>query len=229
MEKTPFATLHTLSDTAKVHPAHPQILAAAALNNLTLTIPPNFEFGKTNKTPSYLSKFPLGKIPALETPSGFRITEANAIAYYLCESGPKKELLLGSTAEERATVLQWTSFTTAHLQASALELVRPILGIKAYDEKVHENGLRDFKRWMEYLEGCLAGRTWILEGKTLEDGLSLADLTVAQGLRLVLKFYLAEEERAKYPGIMAWWNRVLAVPEVEKVFGGNVLLQKKAE
>ena len=182
-------------------------------------------FGKTNKTPEFLEKFPLGKIPSFETPSGFRLTESNAIAYYLCESGPKKDQLLGDTPEERALVHQWVFFTSEHLNRTVLALVRPVLGIVPHDPKVEEESLKDLHGWMEYLNEYLKGRSWILPNR--ETGPSLADLVVAKGFRIGFKLYLDEVTRNTYPNIMEWWNRVLSVPEVEKVFGGNHLFQKK--
>lgn len=181
----------------------------------------------TNKTPEFLAKFPLGKIPALETSSGFTVTEANAIAYYVCENGPRSEQLLGRDKEEKALVQQFTFFTSEQLQRSVLNIVRPILGMMPHDAKVEEEAKQELTRWMEYLNGHLAEKEWMLPGRTGEDGLSYADLAVGQGLRLVLKVYLDEEERNMYPNVMKWWNRLLAVPEVEKAFDGNVLFEKK--
>ena len=180
---------------------------------------------KTNKTPEFLEKFPLGKIPSFETPSGFRLTEANAIAYYLCESGPKKDQLLGATPEERALVHQWVFFASEHLNRTILALVRPVLGIVPHDPRVEEEDLKDLRRWMEYLNGYLKGRHWILPKS--ETGPSLADLAVAKSLRIGFKWYLDEDARKGYPNIMEWWNGVLSVLEVEKAFGGNLLLEKK--
>lgn len=180
---------------------------------------------KTNKTPEFLKKFPLGKIPSFETPSGFRLTESNAIAYYLCESGPNKDQLLGATPEERALVHQWVFFANEHLIRTMLALVLPVLGIVPHDPKVEAESLKDLNRWMEYLNGYLKGRPWILPNR--ETGPSLADLVVATSLRLGFKLYLDEDARNSYPNIMEWWNKVLSVPEVEKAFGGNVLLEKK--
>jgi len=199
-------------------------MAAAALNGLELMLCPDFEMGKTNKSPEYLAKFPLGKIPALETSSGFTLTESSAIAYYMCDSGPRREQLLGTTPEERALVQQWVFFTTEQVIRSVSALVRPIVGVSPYDADVEKQNAGDLRRWLAYFEAYMAGRTWILPGGT---ALSLADLSVAHGLRMGLRHYIDEEERSKYPNIMQWWDRVLAVPEVNKAFGGNQLLQKK--
>jgi len=199
-------------------------MAVAALNGLELTISPDFEMGKTNKTPEYLAKFPLGKIPALETASGFMLYESSAITHYLCEVGPRREQLLGATPEERALVQQWVFFTTEQLYRTVMELVRPLLGFVPHDAAVEQRSREDLARWLAFLNEHLAGRTWFLPGGT---ALSLADISVAHGLRLGLKLCIDAEERGKYPNLMQWWDRVLAVPEVNTAFGGNEVLEKK--
>ena len=55
-----------------------QSLIIAKYNGVEITVPP-FEMGKDNKTPAFLAKSPMGKVPVLETPSGC-ICEAAAIA-----------------------------------------------------------------------------------------------------------------------------------------------------
>ena len=182
-------------------------------------------FGQTNKSPEFLKKFPLGKIPSFETSSGFHLTESNAIAYYLCESGPKKDQLLGNTPEERALVHQWVFFTSEHLNKTVGALVRPVVGLAPHDPKVEEESLKDLHHWMKYLNEYLQERSWILPNR--ETGPSLGDIAVAKSLRVGFRLYVDEDTRNSYPNIMKWWNRLLSVPEVEKAFGGNVLLEKK--
>jgi elongation factor 1-gamma len=187
---------------------------------------------KTNKTPEYLTKFPLGKIPSFETASGFNVTEAHAIAYFLAESGPKKDQLLGSTAEERALVQQWMSFNSEHLQATIMKLVRPMIGMP-YDAKVEEAALIELKRWLEYVEGQIKGRAWLLPASSESTGPSLADLSVGQALKTGFKFYLDAEMRDQwtkdYPGIITWWSRLIAIPEVDETYGAQQLLEKRKE
>jgi elongation factor 1-gamma len=55
-------------------------LIAAKYNNLKIEVPP-FEFGKSNRTPEFLKKFPLGKVPAFEG-KNVNICESNATAFY---------------------------------------------------------------------------------------------------------------------------------------------------
>jgi elongation factor 1-gamma len=200
-------------------------MAAAAINGLEVEIPAGFEMGKTNKTAEYLAKFPLGKIPSFESSTGYYLTESNAITYYLCDSGPKKNQLLGATPEEHALVHQWVFFTSEQLHKTVMALVYPVLGFVQHDAKLEAEKTEELHCWMKYIEAQLEGRTWLLPGD--RDGPSLADLSVAQGFRMGFLFSVDTEFRNGYPKIMDWWNRLLSIPEVEKNFAANTLLEKK--
>ena len=65
-----------------------------------MTVAKDFVFGETNKSPEFLKKFPLGKVPAFEGSDGVLLTESNAIAYYVAND----ELRGGSDAAARAQV-----------------------------------------------------------------------------------------------------------------------------
>ena len=59
-----------------------QILATSAFAGLSLDIAEGYTHHVDNKKPEFLSKFPHGKIPALETKDGFYLFEGSAIAGY---------------------------------------------------------------------------------------------------------------------------------------------------
>jgi hypothetical protein len=59
-----------------------QIKAAAALGGIILDAPESYVHMEDNKKPEFLSKFPHGKIPALETKDGFLLFEGVAISKY---------------------------------------------------------------------------------------------------------------------------------------------------
>lgn len=68
------------------YPNNPRVAKAAIAanyNNQQITMVPDFKMGETNKTPEFLAKFPLGRVPAFESTDGsFTLYESNAIAYY---------------------------------------------------------------------------------------------------------------------------------------------------
>ena len=59
-----------------------QIKSVAVLAGVTFDTPTNYVHFETNKTPEFTSKFPHGKVPALETPEGFLLIESTAIIRY---------------------------------------------------------------------------------------------------------------------------------------------------
>lgn len=67
------------------YPGNPRVFKAqiaALYNNTSISLIPDFEFGQTNKSADFLSKFPLGKVPAFEGVDGFSLYESAAIAFY---------------------------------------------------------------------------------------------------------------------------------------------------
>jgi elongation factor 1-gamma len=205
----PFATLYTT--TTFLHAKVTKTLAAAALNNLEIHIDPNFNYPTTNKTPEYLAKFPHGKIPALEIPSSFCLSEAGAIAYYVAESGPAKDQLLGRTSEERALVQMWISLADTDIFPSGSFVIQGRHGREVLDEFE-----RQFLRALERVEHHLgqADRVWLVR----DDEFSLADLSVAASLYWPLERMMDAEYREKFPRIMEWWDRLMAIEEVGKAF-----------
>merc|ERR1711877_107183 len=89
-------TLYTYPDNFRAQKA----LIAAKYSGAEVTVAKDFVFGETNKSPEFLKKFPLGKVPAFEGSDGLLLTESNAIAYYVAND----ELRGGSEAAVRAQV-----------------------------------------------------------------------------------------------------------------------------
>ncbi|OAF99044.1 uncharacterized protein CC84DRAFT_1223337 [Paraphaeosphaeria sporulosa] len=158
----PFGTLHTT--TTFLHARVTKILAAANLNGLDVQVEPNFQYGITNKTPAYLAKFPHGKIPAFETPTGFYLAEASAIAFYIADSGPLRDQLLGRTPEDRALVQMWVGFADSGLWVDGGAILGPMLGTVGYnaeDVAFHDTQfMRCLRRLEEHLAG--EGKVWLV-------------------------------------------------------------------
>jgi elongation factor 1-gamma len=220
----PFATLHTT--TAFVHARTTKIIAVANLSGLALTIPPNFVYGQTNKTPEYLSKFPHGKLPALETSEGFYLTESSAIAFYLAESGDKKEQLIGRTKEDRALVQMWVSLADTDFFPNSSPVMACVMGTEPHRPEVVNPKEEQFNRGLKRLELHLNqdGQQFLVR----KDEPSLADLCVAASLFWSLKLFMGPDYREGYPKILEWWERLMAIKEVGKGFGAPFQLCEKA-
>jgi elongation factor 1-gamma len=191
---------------------------------------PVVEPPKTTQSPSYLAKFPLGKVPALELypsadhPNGFYLTEVNAIVSYLCSISSTPARWLGRTTEEKAKVQQWMWFAHEHLHIGTLSpLINMKFGFQAYVVKREAEKDKNLSRWFAYLDEHLKSHKWLVDvtsengGKVL-DLPSLADVNLAAVLRLGFMKVVEEKERAKWPSLMAWWERVVSIPEVKDNF-----------
>ncbi|NXO80666.1 EF1G factor, partial [Sitta europaea] len=122
-----------------------------------LSGPPHFQFGHTNRSPQFLQKFPLGKVPAFEGDDGFCVFESNAIAYYV-----STEELRGRTPEAAAAVLQWVNFADSDVVPPASTWVFPTLGILHYNKQATEVAKEEVRRVLGVLDGHLRTRTFLV-------------------------------------------------------------------
>jgi len=203
-----------------LHPRVTAILAAANLNNLNIHVDTTFDFGTTNKTPAFRAKFPHGKIPALETSSGLCLAESSAIMRYVSDSGPAREQLLGRTPEDRGLVSMWMSFADTEIWPCVSLIANS--ANSGVGPTFLEKKKGDIARSLDRLELHLAqeGKVWLVR----DDEISLGDINVASTVMGGFKTFMNEEYRSRYPKIMAWWERLMAVEGVGKAFGAPVQL-----
>lgn len=204
-------------------------MAAAAIAGIELSIPSDFKFGGTNKQSAYLSKFPLGKVPTLETQDGFHLSESFAIAYYTAERAvttQKREQLLGSSPEERALIQQWIFFTSLHLEPTINNVCGWRKGYAKYDAEVERSSGEEFKRWLNYMEAAIKGQDWFVKGGT---GPSLADIAIGSALYFAFGIYLDQQVRNRYPELTAWYKKLKDVAELASIFEGDMIDQRLEE
>ncbi|EYE98797.1 glutathione S-transferase family protein [Aspergillus ruber CBS 135680] len=214
-----FGTIYSYPNNPRVIKTH----AAANLNGLEVTEAP-FQMGVTNRTPEFLTKFPLGKIPAFESAdSSVRIFESDAITQYVAESGPAASQLLGSTPAEKAQIRQWIVFAEGEVMGAVTRSALWRVGLKAYDEATETAALASLDRAVKTLETHLQGRTWLAS----EEKLSLADISVASALVWAFSMILDAELRPQYPTVLAWYDRVLETEGVKQAFGEKKFIEKR--
>lgn len=208
----PFGTIYSYPGNFRVQRA----LVIAALNGLEINVPADFKMGVDNKTPEYLSKFPLGKVPGFEGADGFCLSEGSAIATYLAASGPLAGQLLGSDVKTKAKIAEWTLFTDTELVAQSTPPLLMMLGMVPYDEARYDFSAAAFERAVAKVEHAVAGG-----GKKFLVGeqLTLADLEVAAALVYASGFLLDAEMRKKAPATVEYLKGIAATPEFVKVFG----------
>lgn len=218
---------HLLHHKPWLSPNTTQTLALAELNGLEVVLDPDFQMGVTNKTPEFLAKFPLGKVPAFESADGsFHLTEGQAIARYVADSGPKAAQLLGADPQTRALIDQWACFAE---QEFGTHLLPPMLMalFKAipFDEARYDQCAANFERALKRLDVALQGGKKFLVG----DQLTFADVMVLGPLSLATKVLVDAEMRKAAPNVEGYLRGLLEIPELKKAFGELVLIETRVK
>lgn len=168
------------------------------------------------KSDAFLSLNPNNKIPAIIDPDGpdgkpFALFESGAILIYLAEKAGK---LIGETASERATTIQWLMFQMGG--------VGPMLGQLGYfyafagkdieDPRPRERYINEAKRLLNVIDQQLEGKDWIT------GSYSIADIAIAPWLTALVRGYKAEEVvgLANFKNVVAYIERFNARPAVQK-------------
>jgi len=191
-------------------------LIAAQYSGASITVDPNFQFGVTNKTDSFLSKFPLGKVPAFETTDGKVLFDSNAIAFAV-----SNEQLRGKTSLEQAQILQWINFAELELLPASCTWVFPCLGLMPFNKQAHERAQEDVKKFLTLLNAHLLTRTFLVGER-----ISLADITVACTMLQLYQNVLDAEFRAPFTNTNRWFSTMVNQPQVKKVIGSFKMCSK---
>jgi glutathione S-transferase len=156
-----------------------------------------------SRTPEFLARNPIGRIPTLRLLDGTFLAESHAIIWYLAESS----VLVPASRLERARVLSWLSFEQYELEPNigTVRLWVHILHKKDSElgEKLTEKREKG-NRALGVLDDGLKGRPFLVGSK-----FSLADIS------LYAYTHVAGEggfDLGKYPNVTAWMKRVAAQP-----------------
>lgn len=181
--------------------------------------PPEFELGKTNKSDTFLAKFPLGKVPAFETADGTPIFESNAIAHYVANSQ-----LRGTTPLDAALVQQYVNFADNEILPAACTWTFPTLGIMQYNQQATKQAQECVRNCMEVLDKALATRTFLVGERV-----TLADITAVCNMLLLYKQVLEPPFRAPYANVNRWFVTCINQVEFSEVLGQVELCTKMAQ
>jgi len=209
-------TLFTYPDNFRAQKA----LIAAKYSGAQLTVAKDFVFGETNKTPDFLKKFPLGKVPAFEGSDGVLLTESNAIAYYVAND----ELRGGSEASARAQVVQWMCMADNEILPASCTWVFPTMGIMQFNKNATDRAKEDIKTALKTLNDHLLTRTFLVGER-----LTLADIAVACTLLNLYKHVLDPAFRKPFLNVTRWFTTVINQPNAKAVIGSFTLCSKMAE
>merc|ERR1711955_134403 len=195
-------------------------LIAAKYSGAQVTLAKDFVFGETNKSPEFLKKFPLGKVPAFEGSDGLLLTESNAIAYYLAN----EELRGGKDEAARAQVMQWMCMADSDILPAACTWVFPTLGIMQFNKNATDRAKEDIKAALKTLNDHLLTRTFLVGERV-----TLADISVACTLLSLYKQVLDPAFRGSFTNVNRWFTTVINQPNAKAVLGKVVLCTKMAE
>ncbi|MEH6524775.1 MAG: glutathione S-transferase family protein [Sneathiella sp.] len=161
-----------------------------------------------HKSPEYLEKNILGRMPLLELDDGVCISESHAICRYLEEEYPTPPLM-GRTQVERAQVEMWN-------RRMELELLHPLINIFSHTHPMWKNIRTQVPDWAEvcrihatetidWMETTLEGREFLAT-----DDYTVADIT-AQCAILIGKA-VGVRVPETHQNLTDWWGRVTSRP-----------------
>ena len=167
------------------------------------------------KSPEFLSLNPNNKIPAIIDPNGpdgapLALFESGAILIYLAEKSGK---FIGTTAAEKAQIVQWLMFQMGGVgpMFGQLGFFYKFAGSEIEDKRPQERYINEAKRLLAVLEKELDSKDWIA------GDYSIADMAIAPWLA-ALEFYGAREVLGweDHKNLVAYLDRFLARPAVAK-------------
>nr|AJD25298.1 elongation factor-1 gamma-like protein [Plectreurys tristis] len=209
------AVLYTYPASFRSH----KILIAAKFSGFDVKVADDFVFGETNKSPEFLEKFPVGKVPALETSDKKYIFESNAIAYYV-----GNEQLRGNNLIDRAQILQWISFADNEILSPACTWLFPCLGIMQYNKQTTERAKEDIKKALEILNHHLLTRTFLVGERITQ-----ADISLCCNLLGLYQNVLDPSFRKPYGNVNRWFITLINQPQFRSVLGEITLCEKMAQ
>lgn len=162
------------------------------------------------KSPEYLQKHPLGKVPTLDTPEG-PIFESNSILRYLARKAGK---LYGNTLAETATIDQWLEFNNTQLGPGNFRTNYAILGFMPVSKEHYEAGKKDYLEVLKVVEAQLK-KTHYLAGSEI----TIADIALFPNIRCALRLFLDEKARSGIPHVVQWYERLFTHKEVAEEYG----------
>jgi len=203
--------------TVWTYPNNPRVAKAAiaaAYNGVGGLEYADFTMGATNRTPEFLAKFPLGKVPAFESADGKVVLyESRAILNYVT-SAKADTTLFGKTREERALVEQWLSVADNEWGPVATAWLYPLFGYMAYNEATTSKAKADARKLLGVLDAYLLSRTFLVG-----QAVTLADITLATVLMTFYKTVWDAEFRAPYTNVNRWFITCVNQPQFKAVLG----------
>lgn len=171
----------------------------------------NLRDRKTAAGDDFTAVNPKGYVPALKLDNGEVLTEGPALLAYIAELKPEKNLIpkAGTLANYRTR--EWLTFINGEIHKAFSPLFRPDT-----PEQTKQTQIEAIKRRLAYVNESLSGKKFLMG-----DQFTVADAY----LFTVLNWHSrAHIDLASYPNIKAFFDRVRALPSVQRVLHDEGLL-----
>jgi glutathione S-transferase len=160
--------------------------------------------GGETRTPGFLARFPMGKVPVVELDDGTAIAESNAILAHFAEGTP----WLPPPGLVRTRVFEWLfweQYSHEPFIAVARNIRAFLRAAEAEAERLERSRVGG-ERALDVMEGRLSGHGWLTDA-----GPTIADLA------LFAYTHVADEggfDLACWPAVSAWVGRVRSLPGI---------------
>jgi glutathione S-transferase len=155
------------------------------------------------RRPDFLAKNPNGKVPVLDD-DGFVIWESHAIMQYLADRTPG-QTIYPTELRARTDVNRWLFWSAHQLSPSVAilnweRMVKKLIGLGEPEPALVAKGEAQVGECLRVLDGHLAGKEWLAQGK-----LTLADLAVSTPL---MSIGPAQLPVAGHDHVLRWFEQV---------------------
>ena len=180
-------------------------LIAAEYNEITLDV---VEPTKTS---------PLGRLPALETPSGDVIFGSNAVARTVARLRSDTGLY-GSNFAESGLVDSWVDFAANEIEVAASIVTYPLINNAAFSEAAVAKATDDLNKALAVLNSHLQENTYMVGHRA-----TLADIALASALFYPYKLVLGPSSQKRFGNVTRWFVTVVNQSAFKEVIGETEL------
>ncbi|WP_102403725.1 glutathione S-transferase [Vibrio sp. 10N.261.55.A7] len=174
----------------------------------------NLRLGEQQQ-PEFLALNPFGQIPVLVDGETV-IPDSNAILVYLASVYDEKQQWLPHSPEERAHVEQFLSLAAFRLAGSVAKLRAANLFNRSIDS---DTLIQDAYKLLTQMQGYLDKRQWLVGSNP-----TIADIALYSYIKLAPEGCVSLDN---YPVLIAWLQRIEALPNFVPMQLSNVGLRKE--
>ncbi|CAO3616691.1 unnamed protein product [Cunninghamella blakesleeana] len=188
--------------TIKTYPNNPRVAKAqiaAAYNGVKFDVE---DFNLAKRDEAFFARHKLGKVPVLEGKE-VDLFESSAIAYYAAAQNADSKLL-GTTAAEKALVLQYIFFAENEISGNLAGWLYPILGYMPYVKPSSDFATDRTKRALDTLNKILLTKTYLVG-----ESVTLADICLVTALYSGFLTVFDKEIRAQYKNVTRYYKTLI--------------------